>query len=199
VASTRLLNSHLRKFRLELLKEKSKLINWKPDEHFLLSLLFIKFRKKGFFFSSLHGYVANVYHEQIGALRYKSYRGITRKALAVWITTAFEMAFVINQFGTSIYKDGQQMGVLLHDGNLVSSDGKHLLLRIDYSNQIEYSVYQNDNIIAGLPEKLDKKAIRNKAIYYYEKVDPPTIDLLNAICFLNALKINIEELGNKES
>jgi hypothetical protein len=199
VASTRLLNSHLRKFRLDLLKEKLKLIDWKEDEHLLMSLVFKKFRKKGFFFSSHHGYVANVYHEHIGALRYKSYNSKTRKAMAVWITTAFEMAFVINQFGTTIYKDGQQLGVLLHDGNLVSSDGKHLLLRIDYSHHIEYPIYQNDIIIAGLPEKIDNKAIRHKAIYYYEKVNPRTIDLLNAICFLNTLKINIEELGNKES
>ncbi len=199
MASTRLINAHLRKFKNELLKEKVKLITWKDDEHLLLNLVFKKFKKKGLFFTSLNGLLTNVFHETIGVLRYKSYKGKSKKALAVLVTTEFEMAFVLNQFGTTIYKDGIQLGVLLNDGNLVSPDGKILLLRIDKSIKMEFLVYQNENIIAGLPEKIDKKAIRNKAIHYYSKVEPFTIDLLNAICFLNALEINISEMGNKQS
>lgn len=199
MASTRLLNSHLGWFKNELVKEKAKLIAWKDDEHLLLNLVFKKFKKKGLFFTSLNGLLTNVFDEIIGAIRYKSYRGKSKKVLAVIVTTKFEMAFVVNQYGTTIYKDGIQLGVLLNDGNLVSSDGKLLLLRIDKSVKMEFLVYQNDKIIAGLPEKINKNAIRNKAIHYYAKVDPFTIDLLNAICFLNALEINIMELGNKQS
>jgi hypothetical protein len=191
LGNIRTINKELNAIRAALLKDKKILETWKADEHKLLSPHLKKVKKTGIFNRYWKAILINIFGENIAIIAAKKYKNRT---LCLLITTSDEFVFLNNDHGTTWYQNGKQIAVALPDGNIVSSDGKYLLLKVAYDNDVEFPVYYLDKIVAGIPVKPDKKAVSPRAIFYYSEPEKTVIDLLNCLCITHIVKINIPEI-----
>jgi len=158
------INNDLKTFRAELDIKASGLIHWSDEDLKLLTLNLSEYKKKVRNHTVERGVIKNIYHEPTIAYVAKHYSGKNPRTLLVIRTKDFEMVWVRNDKGITVYKDGKQFANLLRDGKLLDADGKKMLGFLKQDKGQGLNLYIDDKLSAQVlmnhePGTLHKRAL----------------------------------------
>lgn len=182
-------NKDVNTFRKELDLKSKTLTPWAQNELELLSLN-LKERKltKGFH-EVERGVLVNIYNEPVLAFVRKRYKGKHPKTLLMARGYAYEMVYVLNEKGVSIYRNQTQIANLLPDGRLVNAAGNKLLGQIEYSDHLELPLLLEGKLVAGMRKTRDDKAMFPRALNLYESLSEQDQHLLLAMSLVHVIDL----------
>jgi len=163
------INKDLATFREELNKKASDLIPWTDEDLSLLSLNLMEQKKQGKKHIVERGVIKNIYQEPTISYIIKRYGGKEPRTLLVVRTHDFEMVWLRNESGITIYKDGRQIGNLLRDGKMLDTSGKHMLGFLKQEDNLDLSIFINDQMAALVRKSWDPDVVNPRALEIFRE------------------------------
>lgn len=158
------INKDLKAFRAELEKKSDTLIPWKQEDLALLSLNLAEFSKSRGKNSVERGVLKNIYQEDTLAYIIKHYDVKDAKTLLIARGHDFEMVWVRNKDGITVYRNQQQVGSILRDGRFFTPTGKQLLGQIQSSDNLDLSVFLDGKLKALIKREQNEDAVNPRAL-----------------------------------
>jgi len=161
------INKDLISFREELDQKADELIHWSDEDLKLLTLNLSEYKKQGRKHTIERGVIKNIYHEPTIAYVVKHYNGKKPRTLLVIRTKDFEMVWLRNDKGITVYKNGKQFANLLRDGRLLDADGKKMLGFLKHDKQMGLNLYIDDKLSAQVLMNHEPTALHKRALDIY--------------------------------
>lgn len=158
------INKDLTNFREELKGKASGLIPWTDEDLSLLSMNLMEQKKQGRKHVVERGVIKNIYQEPTISYIIKRYGGKEPRTLLVVRTHDFEMVWLRNKSGITIYKDGRQIGNLLRDGKLLDSSGNKMIGYLKQEDNLDLSIFIDDQISALVHKSWDPDVVNPRAL-----------------------------------
>ncbi len=182
-------NKDVLAFRKELDVKAKSLTPWAQNELELLSLNLKEKKVSKGFHEVERGVLVNIYNEPVLAFVRKRYKGKKPKTLLMARGFAYEMTYVLNEKGVSIYRNQNQIANLLPDGRLVNAAGNKLLGQIEYSDHLELPLLLEGKLVAGMRKTRDDKSMFPRALNLYESLSEQDQQLLLAMSLVHVIDL----------
>ena len=180
------LKKDLKLLRDEIAPWMDKLIPWKTEEMELLSLdREEKVRRKGWV-KTVTGVIKSIYSEPLAAYAYKLSKH-DKMGMLVVRTKDHEIIYEGDKNQVKVYVDGEFMGFLRPDGQLISEDGRKVIAASDGGLQMKAITVNNKEVAMLNPGNMSE----NYAGRAFEHVEPLSDDeakILTAMSMYEILK-----------
>jgi hypothetical protein len=183
------INKDLKQFREELLNQKSKLTPWSHDDLSLLSRNLMEHKKSRGRHSIERGIIKNIYQEPTLAYIIKQYGGKSPRTLLIITTNTFEMVWVRNESGITVYKNGQYVANILRDGRLFNRKGNRQLGFIKQDQNNTLSIYINDQLTAMISKEQNQGQFNPRAFELLKNAEQVDMDPILALGMLDLVEV----------
>ncbi len=162
------INKDLKSFRAELDKKAKTLIPWKHEDLALLSLNLAEYSKGRGKHPVERGVLKNIYQEDTLAYIIKHYGGKDPKSLLVVRTHDFEMVWVRNSQGITVYHNQEQVGSILRDGRFFTPTGHKLIGQIQTGDALDLSLFVDGQMKALVKRENNEETVNPRALELFE-------------------------------
>ena len=183
------INKDLKQFREELVNLKAKLTPWSHDDLSLLSKNLMDHKRSRGRHRVERGIIKNIYQEPTLAYIVKHYGGKSPRTLLIVTTNTFEMVWVRNERGITVYKNGQYVANILRDGRLFNRKGDKQLGYIKQDQNNTLAIYINDRLTAMISKDQSQGQFNPRAFELLGSGDQIDMDPILALGMLDLVEV----------
>ena len=171
--------------------DQEELIPWGEDELNLLSLQLAHKTKKSLFNTVVSGFFKTIYAESIIGYAYKDVYTGTKKGLILAKSKTHEYVYRLSKGVAYLYIDGDAIGVIDHQGRLLSHRLNRVYGTIEQSAGNIHEISIKKEKVGNLNKPKKGAALHERAVQLFKEIDNTGQQIVVSLVIFEILKRNV--------